>query len=846
MSDIPPHSTDITEGVPLALAEHRAKTIAELRYDVFFCIPESLDEHITGKLDICLQLHDTSQPLILDFQAEQDQVLSVTCAGKVSDYQLLNGHLVLPAAALRAGENIISIAFIAGESSLNRNENYLYTLFVPDRASTAFPCFDQPNLKARYTLSLEIPAGWQAVANAEIQQSTTTNGRTRHTFAETRPLSTYLFAFAAGVFDAVTEQRNGRTLRMFHRETDLNKLERNAQAIFDLHASALEWLEDYTAIPYPFDKFDVVLIPSFQYAGMEHPGAILYRASDLFLERSASQEEELFRASLIAHETAHLWFGDLVTMSWFDDVWLKEVFANLMAAKIVNPTFPAINHQLRFLLAHYPQAYSVDRSRGANPIRQPLGNLKDAGSLYGAIIYHKAPIVMQQLEHLLGEQSFQVGLREYLKKFSYRNATWNDLIEIWDRHSHQDVKAWSDVWINAPGRPQLTTQITLDNGAISQLRLSQTDPHHTNRVFTQQLELFLVYGTQLRRLSVQLDQSTVVVKHARGLPKPDFILPFGYGYFTLDEASRAFLLNHLHTIADPFARGLAWLSLWEALLNAAVSPAEVVNTGLSALGHETDTQNVERMLADLVTAFWNFYTLEQRVKLAPTLEQLLWRQLTLVSISAVKTSYFRAFCRIATTTDAITTLLAIWRKQLPGLLLEEHDLTMLACELAVRDIPETQEVLDAQLDRIDTPDRQASFAFIRPALSADQTIRDNFFERLQDINNRNHEPWVLRALDYLHHPLRAQASQKYLWPSLELLEEIQRTGDIFFPKGWLDASLSGHTSPQAADIVVQFLSAKTAYPERLREKILQSADRLFRSATILHGWQPSDRTVFGH
>ena len=203
---------------------------------------------------------------------------------------------------------------------------------------------------------------------------------------------------------------------MLHRETDAQKVARNREAIFDLHAAALDWLEHYTGIPYPFGKFDFVLVPSFQFGGMEHPGAIFYNASSLLLDPSATTNQQLGRASLIAHETAHMWFGDLVTMRWFDDVWMKEVFANFMAAKIVNPSFPEINHELRFLYAHYPAAYDVDRTAGTNAIRQPLDNLNEAGSLYGAIIYQKAPIVMRQLEMIVTPDGLRDGLREYLQQ----------------------------------------------------------------------------------------------------------------------------------------------------------------------------------------------------------------------------------------------------------------------------------------------------------------------------------------------------------------------------------------------------------------------------------------------
>ncbi|NIP82938.1 MAG: hypothetical protein GWM90_28415, partial [Gemmatimonadetes bacterium] len=178
----------------------------------------------------------------------------------------------------------------------------------------------------------------------------------------------------------------------------------------------------------------------------------------------ATRNQELGRASLIAHETAHMWFGDLVTMRWFDDVWMKEVFANFMAAKIVNPSFPELDHELRFLLAHYPAAYSVDRTAGANPIRQPLDNLAEAGTLYGAIIYQKAPIVMRQLERLTGEAPFREALRRYLRAHAFSNAGWPDLVRFLDETTPLDVAAWSRTWIEEPGRPRIAVE-ALPGGA---------------------------------------------------------------------------------------------------------------------------------------------------------------------------------------------------------------------------------------------------------------------------------------------------------------------------------------------------------------------------------------------
>ena len=445
--------------------------------------------------------------MVLDFAQPADRVRAVRVADREVPFTARNGHIVLAADVTRAGENAIAVDFVAGDEALNRGDDFLYTLFVPSRAQLAFPCFDQPDLKARYTLTLTLPETWQVAANAAESAAPTAAdaGTITRRFAETKPLPTYLFAFAAGRFSVETAVRGGREMRMLHRETDAAKVARNRDPIFDLHAAALTWLEDYTGIPYPFGKFDFVLIPSFQFGGMEHAGAILYNAAGLMLDASATQNQLLGRASVIAHETSHMWFGDLVTMRWFNDVWTKEVFANFMAAKIVNPSFPQVNHELRFLLDHYPSAYQVDRTAGTNAVRQTLGNLNDAGQMYGPIIYDKAPVVMRQLELMVGEAAFREGMREYLQRFSYGNATWPELVRILDARTPRDLAAWSRAWVEERGRPEFVTSLRRDAaGRIANLTLTQRDPMARGLVWPQRLRVTLGYAGGAKELIVDV------------------------------------------------------------------------------------------------------------------------------------------------------------------------------------------------------------------------------------------------------------------------------------------------------------------------------------------------------
>jgi aminopeptidase N len=813
-------------GISLSLAAERAQTITNLRYELSFSIPAAASESIEGRAVIRFARRESQRPVILDFAPGAGSISSIKVNGKTSQFRAANGHIIIPPGEATAGDNAVEIAFRAGDASLNRNPEFLYTLFVPARAYLAFPCFDQPDLKARFTLDLKVPADWQSVANGAETSREASGDRVQIRYAETQPIPTYLFAFAAGKFQIETAQRGGRTLRMFHRETDAEKVQRNRDTVFDLHASSLEWLENYTGIPYPFGKFDFVLIPSFQFGGMEHPGAIFYNASSILLEKSATENQMLNRASTIAHESSHMWFGDLVTMRWFNDVWMKEVFANFMAAKIVNPAFPKVNHELRFLVSNYPAAYAVDRTEGTHPIRQELENLSEAGSLYGAIIYQKAPIVMRQLERILGEDKLQDGLRAYLKQFQFGNATWLDLVHLLDERTELDLAAWSRAWVEEPGRPSVRTEVE-----GNRVRFIQSDPR-----WTQHMEVLVGTGESLRSIPVDLQKERTEIQ---ATAPPQFVLPTGsglaYGDFTLDEASRTFLLQHLPDLKDPLTRGAAWVTLWEEMLDRRIRPPDFMDLALRALPKENTEQNVGLIAGYAEETFWRFLSDSARQNVASGFEQSLRTQLDHAASSSMKSTYFSAFRSVVTTPDGLAFLERVWRRQekIPGLTLAEQDEAAMALELAVRSVPAAKAILEEQRGRFMNPDRKARFEFVIPALSGDQATRDRFFDSLSDVKNRRREPWVVEGLAYLNHPLRRAQSEKYVKPALDLLREVQRTGDIFFPKNWMDATLGGHNTRSVADAVHAFLAGQQDYPIRLRRIILQSADELFRAEAAL-------------
>jgi aminopeptidase N len=825
-----------TEGISRTLASERAANISSVRYALTLSIPPKKEEPVLGIARVRLLLAERA-PLIFDFAQPAERVTSIRANGQPIAVHSERGHLVVPAASLKQGENVVEIAFRAGDEALNRNDDFLYSLFVPARASQAFPCFDQPDIKASLSLTLEIPAAWVAMSNGPEIGRDTAGDRTTLRFGETAALPTYLFGFVAGRFSVERGERGGRPFYMYHRETDAAKVAANRETIFDQHQQAIEWLETYTDRKYPFPKLDFVLLPAFQFGGMEHAGAIFYNAPYLFLDKTATQNQHLSRANLIAHETAHMWFGDLVTMKWFDDVWLKEVFANFMAAKIVNPAFPDIDHELRFFLQHYPSAYDVDRTAGANPIRQTLDNLRDAGSLYGPIIYQKAPIVMRQLEQILGPDELRDGLREYLTRYAFANATWTDLIDILDRRTSEDLAAWSRAWVDEAGRPTVATNLETANGKVSRITFTQSDPRGRNLAWNQQLHVALGYENGARITMLEMDGPSAEVPRVADLPLPNYILAngegTGYGLFRIDDRSRQFFLTHLAGIGDGLTRGIAWVTLWDDMLEGGTGPRQLFDLALRTLPEEREELNVERILAHTHDAFWRYLSDAERATVAAAFERTLRAGITQASTASRKSAYFSAFRRTVTTPEGVAYLERVWRRQeqIPGLTFEENDFIEMAQELALRHVAGTDAILSAQRARIANPDRQARFAFVTPALSPDASTRDAFFASLARLENREHERWVADGLRFLNHPLRRGHAERYILPSLEMLGEIQRTGDIFFPLDWTSAALGGHNSAAAADIVTSFLAAQQDYPPRLRQVIEQNADQLIRAAS---------------
>ncbi len=790
----------LSEGVSKELADDRKAYISNVLYDLTFNIPSSMDQKVTGKNIITFDL-DERKDVVLDFQGEFDG----TCyyftgkKGKRRSFRAkyVDEHIIIPHRYLIEGTNKIEISFTCLDKALNRHADYMYTLFVPDHARSAFPCFDQPDLRARYLTKINAPKGWKTM---------TSDGCC--------PLPTYLYSFVAGNFFEKTGTRDGREMRALYRETDPEKVAQ-LDKVFDEAAQALKWMEGYTGIANPFaERYGIVLLPGYQFGGMEHPGAIQLNDRRIFLEKNATQEDYLRRTELIAHETAHLWFGDLVAPKWFEDVWTKEVFANFMAAKITRRQYSKVDHELNFLKTYQSKAIATDRTEGTHPIAQELANLNHASLLYDNIIYDKAPVMMRMLEKMMMPHVMQRGLQKYLSENAYGNASWDELVTTLAKEAPAvGVKQFSDVWVKEKGMPNI--HVSYRDGKVI---VTQTDPYGRGLVWRQQFKIQLIYELgNSRVLNVDMDAP---VKTFNAPRTPDYILPNyhgqGYGRFTLDERYAQKMPARLLTTRDDLARYVLLLNIHDNYLMGKIQPSyfgeiyRMMMREKNPLIMSTAVDHMFKIAFDM--------TNEQRKTLELCMHDLLAENRT----KECKQFIIRKLAANAISPEVLDKIYRIWKNNNDPAF-NVHDYMTMAYRLAMTRPDQCQSILSTQRSRLKTQDLKDEFDFVSRACDPSIEVRTQLFNNLLKPENRKQEPWAIHALDLLCADMYEPQNNDYLEPSMKSLEYIQKTSDIFFPEHWMNTLLRHHKTEDAKNEVRSFLKANPNYSPTLKNKILEAS-----------------------
>lgn len=841
------------EGVSRELARHRTARISDVRYRLSIeLVPGS--PRFKGSEKITLKLSDNSSPVIVDFRdldstgkIIEGTISNVTVNGKAATgVSQMNGHIVFPAKLFNVGENSIELDFESGVATAGRpvirykdqedGSEYIYTLFVPMDASLAFPCFDQPDLKARFRLDLAAPESWTVIGNADLVKSESANGKGRTQFAETKPISTYLFAFAAGPFKQIVGSDFPIPLRVFVRQSKLKRAEEEWPEVEKLIRAGLKHFVEFFGHEFPFTKYDQVLIPGFAYGGMEHAGATFLREDAILFRTTPTQSDKYGRASLVLHELAHQWFGDLVTMRWFDDLWLKEGFANLMAYHAMAAIYDPAQMWRRFYQSHKPLAYGIDATKGTTPIYQEVRNLKDAKSAYGAIVYQKAPSLLRALSFVIGEENFRAGVRMFLKQHAYANAEWSDLIATCERASGQKLSAWADAWIKRRGMPQIDVTLNCNAGKIERLELSQRDVLNEGGVWPVNSQLLLAYdGETPLRIPVSFDSARTIIAAAVGKKCPAYVFAndgdFGYGRFMLDAHSRESVIARVGKVEDVLLKTMLWGALWDSVREAEMNPNDYISLVMKTLPTENDEELTQSLLDRAGRSFQRYLSPQRQAAIAPQLEALLFDRMTKASEPGLRITYFRAFRNLATTVKARKQLKNVLagRIVVPGIELKPLDRWQIVRVLLSSSDAEAEKLLadERQRDKSDDANKQA---YIAEAARADAKTKRRYFDDYTK-NKSVAEDWVEGSLGAFNSINQSRLTMPYLKPALEALPQVKRERKIFFVLAWLNAFIGGQRDKVALDQVHDFLRTNKLDRD-LELKVLEVVDELERTVRI--------------
>ncbi len=830
-----------TPGVARELAEWRAARITNVRYDLQLDVTGR--SAAPGRVVIQFDLAEQSD-VILDWRGLRLGDARVN--GRLGKVAANGSHIRVPASLLRAGRNTVDIGFAAaiapsGASIIHFRDrtdgaDYLYTLLVPSDAHALFPSFDQPDLKARVILTLTTRRGWSAVANAPLANADSTERAIVWRFVESQPISTYLIAFAAGPWTRIASTVASRPMTMYVRASRAADVE--ADSLFRLNAEALDWLERYFDRPYPFDKYDFVLAPAFPFGGMEHPGAVFYNEEQFIFRERPTLPQRLGRTATIYHEVAHQWFGDLVTMRWFDDLWLKEGFATYMAAKMQAELDPGSQAWKTFYVRNKPSAASVDVTEGTTPVWQALANLEQAKSNYGAIVYNKAPSVLKQLNHVVGDSAFRSGVRAFLANHAYGNATWRDLLAAIGGAAGQSLDQFGSQYILRPGIPILEQRLEITGGRLRSVTLNQRPARDLSGPEPWPIATQVIVGWRDRqplRLSVMMDSAETRVPIPPNLPAPAFVFSndadHAYALPLLDERSLAWVETNIATVEDALLRAQLWGSMWDLVREARMAPERFIAAAVRAIPTERDEQILGVLLTRAIRANDAYLSAAQRERLRPELESML------VSVAdddrrpyGIRKAHLDAFIGVAASASALVRIDAILDDTVVvGAPLRSPTRWAIITALMANGAPTAERRLVEEALRDSTTEGQRR-AFVAGAARRDSASKAEYFTRFLGDATLN-EDWVTASLRAFNLQGQSGLTRPHLGAALDALPWIQRNRRIFFLVQWVSAFIEGQSDPEALRIVEQHLT-RADLPLDLRQKILQSSDELQRTVTI--------------
>ena len=516
------------------------------------------------------------------------------------------------------------------------DEIYLYTQFeVPD-SRRVFPVFEQPDLKATFRFTIHAPAHWEVVSNQPTPEAMATDNGATWAFSPTPRISSYITALVAGPYEVVRDElvsSSGKTipLGVFSRKSLASYLD--TDYIMDITRKGFEYFESRFKVPYPFEKYDQLFVPEFNAGAMENAGAVTFTESYVFRSQVSDAVRER-RVVTILHELAHMWFGDLVTMRWWNDLWLNESFAEWASTIATAEATEWTEAWTTFQAMEKSWAYRQDQLPSTHPIVANIRDIEDVQVNFDGITYAKGGSVLKQLVAWVGEDAFFAGVHNYFVKHQWSNATLGDLLEELEDTSGRSLGKWSELWLETAGVNTLYPEVLTDDGVITSFHIRQTAPADWPTLRPHRLAVgFYNPGEdgalqRVWRTELDIDGALTEVTAALGQTRPELILinddDLAYAKIRLDEHSRHSAVTHLSRVANPLARALIWGSLWDSTRDAETPPADFIELVLGNVAVETESTTIRTALGQLSLVARNYVSPEHRSTVLEDVGSRVW------------------------------------------------------------------------------------------------------------------------------------------------------------------------------------------------------------------------------
>ena len=506
------------------------------------------------------------------------------------------------------------------------DEVYLYTQFETGDARRMYACFDQPDQKATFSISTITPKHWEVISNYGTESTKDLDGDRKHIqFATSQVISTYVTAIVAGAYKSVHDEYKGEKtipLGIYARKSFFQHVD--AEKIFEVTKQGFAYFEKTFGLAYPFGKYDQIAVAEYNWGAMENVGCVTFHEDVLIFRSKVTERSYISRATTIHHEMAHMWFGDLVTMKWWQDLWLNESFAEWASYMSVSESTKYKHAWTEFNSVRKNWAYRADQLTSTHPIAVEMEDLDDVRTNFDGISYAKGASVLQQLVAHVGRDNFIAGLRKYFAKHAYKNTELSDLITELEATSGKDLTAWVATWLRTAGVNTLRPVVTLDGDKYASVSVKQEvppmpvgskelRPHH---LF---IGLFDLHdGTLVRRESIEvdIDGELTEIKEFAGKKAADLLLindhDQSYAKLRFDERSVETMKSYEGKLDDSLARGLIWASLWDSTRDGELSASDYINIALNTLKGETDISMITATFMQIDTAIWAYVAPQNR------------------------------------------------------------------------------------------------------------------------------------------------------------------------------------------------------------------------------------------